>query len=178
MYYFRNVFLNLLEHKFLFLIIQYRPIYAIAFYFQFSVEKKTIQINNCYELSRLIISIFFKFYSCSVLKGIIVKEFIFHFAIYVLISSCLLHYNIQLEQNIISKTKKEFFSLLQMIREFLPEMIQRNEGHIVAIGSVCSFASGSYYSMYCATKHGVLGQLNKFFTVVFHSALHIYLYGL
>lgn len=105
------------------------------------------------------------------------EKFIFHFVIYILISAWLLHQNILLEQIITLNTKIDFFSLLQMLREFLPEMIQRNEGHIVAVGSVCSFASGSYYSMYCATKHGVLGQLNKFLTEVFTSCT-ICLYGL
>lgn len=44
-----------------------------------------------------------------------------------------------------------------MIREFLPDMIKRNEGHIAAVSSIAAFEGLSKGSMYVATKHGVLG---------------------
>lgn len=45
-----------------------------------------------------------------------------------------------------------------MIREFLPGMLERNDGHIVAMGSIASFSSIANASMYVATKHGVFGM--------------------
>lgn len=43
-----------------------------------------------------------------------------------------------------------------MIRQFLPDMIERNEGHIVAISSVTALSPSDSYSLYAATKSGVL----------------------
>ncbi len=37
-------------------------------------------------------------------------------------------------------------------------MTKRNEGHIVAVGSIASFSALSGASMYVATKHGVMGN--------------------
>ena len=49
-----------------------------------------------------------------------------------------------------------------MAREFLPEMIKRNSGHIVGIVSLSSVASVVNLSLYAATKHGVLGTFYDF----------------
>lgn len=44
-----------------------------------------------------------------------------------------------------------------MIREFLPNMLERNEGHIVAISSLAGFSGLANECIYAATKHGVVG---------------------
>lgn len=42
-----------------------------------------------------------------------------------------------------------------MIRRFLPDMIKRNEGHIVAISSIAAFQSHAESSLYVSTKSAV-----------------------
>lgn len=44
----------------------------------------------------------------------------------------------------------------RLIKEFLPNMIQRNHGHIITIASMASFVSGANNVSYSATKAGVL----------------------
>lgn len=45
-----------------------------------------------------------------------------------------------------------------MNREILPEMMERNKGHIVAISSMSSMAGVSGISTYTASKWGTNGE--------------------
>lgn len=45
-----------------------------------------------------------------------------------------------------------------MVKEFLPPMIERNSGHIVAISSLSSYVGGEDRSVYAASKFGVTGK--------------------
>lgn len=49
-----------------------------------------------------------------------------------------------------------------MIHSFLPDMIERNEGHIVAIASITAYLSHSKCSLYTATKSAVSSKLQLF----------------
>lgn len=44
-----------------------------------------------------------------------------------------------------------------MCREFLPDMINANSGHIVNVSSVCGIIGGYRLTDYCASKFAVLG---------------------
>lgn len=50
---------------------------------------------------------------------------------------------------------------LQMNREILPSMMERNSGHIVAISSMYSLTGNSFVSLYCAAKWGINGKNRK-----------------
>lgn len=56
-----------------------------------------------------------------------------------------------------------------MIREFLPSMIQRNSGHIVAIASLAGLNGLANASVYSATKHGVIGTMFAIFELKINS---------
>ena len=43
-----------------------------------------------------------------------------------------------------------------MVREFLPEMIKRNHGHVVTIASMASFIVHAQNVDYCCTKASAL----------------------
>ncbi|GFQ87184.1 hypothetical protein TNCT_546011 [Trichonephila clavata] len=45
------------------------------------------------------------------------------------------------------------------IRQFLPRMLERGEGHIVAISSVAGILGCSYLVDYCASKYAVIGLM-------------------
>ena len=45
---------------------------------------------------------------------------------------------------------------LQMIRAFLPSMLEKNYGYIVGIASAAAFNGNPYISSYCASKAAVL----------------------
>ncbi len=47
--------------------------------------------------------------------------------------------------------------LIYSTKAVLPEMIERNQGHIVNIGSISGHETYAGGSVYCATKHAVLG---------------------
>lgn len=57
-------------------------------------------------------------------------------------------------------------SYLQMMREFLPGMLKRNHGHVVAISSVASLGAGPNGSAYIATKWATTGKLKLFTTSI------------
>lgn len=46
-----------------------------------------------------------------------------------------------------------------LIREFLPAMIKKNDGHIVSISSVAGMAGSPEMTDYCASKFGALGLM-------------------
>lgn len=48
---------------------------------------------------------------------------------------------------------------LQILQAFLPEMIQRNEGHIVALSSCAGLFGLPYLVPYCGTKFAVRGLM-------------------
>ncbi|KAF8795766.1 Protein dhs-3 like protein [Argiope bruennichi] len=62
-----------------------------------------------------------------------------------------------------AQIKKTFainsLSHMWMIRQFLPRMLDRGEGHIVAIASVAGILGCSYLVDYCASKHAVIGLM-------------------
>ncbi|KAG9509386.1 Short-chain dehydrogenase/reductase family 16C member 6 [Fragariocoptes setiger] len=45
------------------------------------------------------------------------------------------------------------------IREFLPRMIENNQGHIVAISSIAGLIGNKYLTDYCASKFAVVGLM-------------------
>lgn len=47
-----------------------------------------------------------------------------------------------------------------MIRSFLPGMMKRNSGHIVAISSISSLSGEAKLSAYSASKWGINGKPN------------------
>lgn len=50
--------------------------------------------------------------------------------------------------------------LIYSTKAVLPDMIERNQGHIVNIGSISGHETYAGGSVYCATKHAVLGLTN------------------
>lgn len=48
-----------------------------------------------------------------------------------------------------------------MVRQFLPGMMERNDGHIVAISSVAGFEGLAKCAPYAASKSGLNGEYNK-----------------
>lgn len=54
-------------------------------------------------------------------------------------------------------------SMLQMLRTFLNEMVERKQGHVVAIGSFAGKVKIPYAVAYCATKFGVTGFMDALF---------------
>ncbi|KAL1461875.1 hypothetical protein WDU94_013742 [Cyamophila willieti] len=48
-------------------------------------------------------------------------------------------------------------SNIKMVREFLPDMLENNTGHIVCISSVAAFSAAVNVSAYFASKYGVTG---------------------
>ena len=61
------------------------------------------------------------------------------------------------EEEILRIFNVNVFSHFWLIREFLPEMISENKGHIVNVSSVCGIAGGYKVTDYCATKFAVSG---------------------
>ncbi|XP_054713216.1 short-chain dehydrogenase/reductase family 16C member 6-like [Uloborus diversus] len=47
-----------------------------------------------------------------------------------------------------------------MIRKFLPHMLERGEGHIVAVASIAGILGSSYLVDYCASKYAVVGMMS------------------
>lgn len=45
----------------------------------------------------------------------------------------------------------------QTLQAFLPNMIEKNHGHVVAISSIAAFHPSKDGTVYCATKLGVKG---------------------
>ncbi|XP_003741906.1 short-chain dehydrogenase/reductase family 16C member 6 [Galendromus occidentalis] len=59
--------------------------------------------------------------------------------------------------------KTLFVNLLShfwMTRAFLPSMIEKKSGHIVAISSLSGLMGTSKYSSFCASQHGVMGAMS------------------
>lgn len=50
---------------------------------------------------------------------------------------------------------------MQFIREFLPDMVKRNEGHFVSVASVAGFSAIPNASAYVTTKHGIMGEYTE-----------------
>lgn len=46
-----------------------------------------------------------------------------------------------------------------LIREFLPAMLRKNEGHIVGVASMAGLAGAPYLTDYCASKFGCVGLM-------------------
>jgi len=66
----------------------------------------------------------------------------------VYVNLCDVYINLQLF------TKKYYFQTLQA---FLPNMIEKNHGHIVAVASLAAFIPGKQVTIYCTTKTAVSG---------------------
>lgn len=45
-----------------------------------------------------------------------------------------------------------------MVREFLPDMLENNDGHIVCISSIAALTAAVNVSAYFASKYGVTGK--------------------
>ena len=69
---------------------------------------------------------------------------------------------LQLTEEQITRTMKvnllSFFWINQLI---LPQMLERNQGHLVSIASTCGFLSASRLSDYCASKHALISAHNS-----------------
>lgn len=50
------------------------------------------------------------------------------------------------------------FRLFQMARTFLPEMVERNSGHIVAISSMSALTGLANGSLYSSCKWAITGK--------------------
>jgi len=50
-----------------------------------------------------------------------------------------------------------------MLQAFLPSMIEKNHGHIVALSSIAGLIGIPYLAPYSATKHAVKGKFNLIF---------------
>lgn len=50
------------------------------------------------------------------------------------------------------------FNCFQMLEAFLPSMIEKNHGHIVALSSLAGLAGVPYLVPYSATKFAVKGK--------------------
>ena len=48
-----------------------------------------------------------------------------------------------------------------MIREFVPSMLERNSGSIVAVSSMAGFAGTARLNDYCASKFAVIGLMES-----------------
>lgn len=46
-----------------------------------------------------------------------------------------------------------------MMQAFLPNMIKKNHGHIVAVSSIAAFKGATHGTVYCPTKSAVKGNL-------------------
>uniref|UniRef100_A0A023GEZ2 Putative hydroxysteroid 17-beta dehydrogenase 11 n=1 Tax=Amblyomma triste TaxID=251400 RepID=A0A023GEZ2_AMBTT len=46
-----------------------------------------------------------------------------------------------------------------MIQEFLPKMLERKRGHIVAVSSLAGLVGAANYTEYCASKFAVMGLM-------------------
>lgn len=60
------------------------------------------------------------------------------------------------------------FNYFQMLQAFLPSMIEKNHGHIVALSSITGLVGIPYLAPYSATKHAVRG---KFFMIYLNIAI-------
>lgn len=52
---------------------------------------------------------------------------------------------------------------MQMVKAFLPGMIRRKRGRIVAVASVAAKVTGGLASIYCSTKYGLDGFMEALF---------------
>jgi len=44
------------------------------------------------------------------------------------------------------------------MRAFLPSMVEKNHGHVVAISSVAGFFGAPYGTLYCPSKFAIRGK--------------------
>lgn len=49
-----------------------------------------------------------------------------------------------------------FFAQIQLVKEFLPNMVQRNHGHIITVSSMAAFSPRAANVDYAATKAALL----------------------
>jgi Short-chain dehydrogenases of various substrate specificities len=63
--------------------------------------------------------------------------------------------------------------LIHCVREVLPSMIQRKQGHIVNIASIAGILATPKSSVYSATKHAVIGYSNGLRQEVAHQGISV-----
>ena len=61
------------------------------------------------------------------------------------------------EKEILRIFNVNVFAHFWLIREFLPEMLKENKGHIINVSSICGIAGGYKVSDYCSSKFAVTG---------------------
>ncbi|XP_013773788.1 17-beta-hydroxysteroid dehydrogenase 13-like isoform X2 [Limulus polyphemus] len=64
-------------------------------------------------------------------------------------------------QNIKRTFEVNVFSHFWTIQQFLPRMLERKKGHIVAISSAAGVIGSPYLTDYAASKHGVIGLMSS-----------------
>ncbi|KAG5337631.1 S16C6 reductase, partial [Acromyrmex heyeri] len=52
------------------------------------------------------------------------------------------------------------------LKAFLPNMIKKNHGHIVAISSIAAFFTSPYGTVYCPSKFAIKGNSTTYFTII------------
>ncbi|KAG5318980.1 S16C6 reductase, partial [Pseudoatta argentina] len=59
-----------------------------------------------------------------------------------------------------------YASLGATLKAFLPNMIKKNHGHIVAISSVAGLFTSLYGTVYCPSKFAIKGNSTTYFTII------------
>jgi hypothetical protein len=65
------------------------------------------------------------------------------------------------------------FGLMACTRKVLPQMIERNSGHIINVASLAGKVSTPKSTVYAATKHAVLGFTNGLRMELANTAIHV-----
>ncbi len=66
-----------------------------------------------------------------------------------------------------------YFSVVEMVKKIVPDMIKRQQGHIVVISSVLGKISVPLRSSYCASKHALQGFFEAFRAEVFRDNIKV-----
>lgn len=65
-----------------------------------------------------------------------------------------------------------FYCSIQMLQAFLPSMIEKNHGHVVALSSLAGISGLPNLVPYCASKFAVRGKQTRIL-FNFNTAFHV-----